>query len=307
MRSHALLLVLALLWPISRTSAHDSPEHSIEELTEHIRQEGASVPLLLSRASDYRVLGRLELAIADLQQALKLEPKQVGALVELARIHLTMRKIDAALRWSNKALAAAPPGDHAYLYALRADIYAAKNQYQKALSDYNRALTDDAMQVDWYLNRARLQELLRLSAERIAGLAHGTKKTGSVTLENEWIEALIDGGQADRALPLIESHLRQARLKSSWRIRRARALSALNSHEKHSPQIQEELNQAISEINARLNPSQPDPSLLLDRALAYSLMGEKVKARHDIDLAQKHGATIRQVTSIERRCDTDRP
>lgn len=291
----SILLLLALLLSVSGAMAHESPEHSIEELTEHIQHDGASVPLLLLRASDYRVLGRLELAVADLQHVLKLEPKQLGALVELARISLVQGKTDVALHWSNSAIVAAPPGNHAYLYAVRADVYDAKGQYQKALSDYNIALSSDAMQVDWYLNRARLQELLLLPASRITGLARGYNETGSVVLKNEWIEAQIDGGQAKQALPFIEEQLQQARLKSSWRIRRARALLALNRNGKYSGTIREELNQAIAEINARLSVSQPDPELLLDRALAYSLLGEKVLARNDFDLAQKHGATLRQV------------
>jgi len=282
--------------------AHDSPEHSIEDLTAHIQQEGESVPLLLLRASHYRVLGQNEKAIADLTRVLQLQPDQEGALVELSRIHLAMNKLDDSLQWIERAIATAGKNEtnNAHLYAARGDVYLAKADYARAQADYNRAIAGDSLQVDWYLNRSWAQGFLNLSAERIKGLSKGYEATHSVVLQNEWIEALIDGGQAQQALRIIEPQLQQSRLQSTWLIRRARARLALGSKPEYSAAAHNDLKAAIKEINLRLRPSRPDTDLLLNRALASLLLGNIEAAQQDAAMAETYGADARQLEKWQR-------
>jgi tetratricopeptide (TPR) repeat protein len=302
-----LLLLGALLPTIlalaTVAQAHDSPEHSIEELTEHIQHEGESVPLLLRRASQYRVLGETEKAIADLTRVLQLEPNQPGALVELARILLSIGKPDVALTWIQQAITAAGKNEseNAHLYATRGDIYAAQKEYANAFADYNRAIAGDAAQLDCYLNRSWILEKLGRSDERIKGLAKGYEATSSIVLQNEWIEALIDGGQAQAALRFIEPQLQQARLKSSWLIRRARARLALGSQPAATAAAQTDLKTAIAEINVRLRPSRPDTDLLLDRALSVLLRGNVESARQVVVLAEAYEANPRRLEHLQQR------
>lgn len=287
--------------------AHDSPEHSVEELTTHIGREGESVPLLLRRASHYRVLGKIELAIADLTRVLELAPNHLGALTELARIHLAqgdfaeaLQRIHQAIESASYDTAKAGVDTGAHLYAVRGDIYNAQGKWREALGDYNRALAGDKTQVEWYLTRSRLHKLLQLRDERVKGLKHGHQSTQSVVLFNEWIEALIDSGHAAQALELIEPPLEQARLKSSWLIRRARAKLALGTPE-YSAQARADLQAAIAEINTRLRPARPDLDLLLDRADAHLLGGDAEAALSDLLLARKHGADAERLEPLERR------
>jgi tetratricopeptide (TPR) repeat protein len=295
-----LCLGLLLLGPVGQ--AHEGPEHSIEHLTEHIRQDGESVPLLLRRASEYRVLGQWEPALADLKRVLVLEPNHEGALVELARIELERGRPDAALQWIQQAirLAEASHKNQAHLYAVRGDVFVARADYAKALADYNRALAADDTQVDWYLMRSRMQELLNDPQERIKGLLQGYESTRSAVLYNEWVEALIDGGEAQAALRAIEPPLQQARLKSSWLIRRARARLALGNAPEYAAAARDDLEAAIAEINLRLSPARPDIDLLLDRALASLLSGDVAAARRDVAQAQAQGATARQMEKWRR-------
>src|SRR4051794_16083488 len=51
--------------------AHDSPEHQVELLTSIMASQGKSESLLVKRAIEYRVLGQLDKAVQDLQQALQ--------------------------------------------------------------------------------------------------------------------------------------------------------------------------------------------------------------------------------------------
>lgn len=301
--THLLLFGSLLSAPVAQ--AHDSPEHSVEDLTAHIQQEGESVPLLLRCASHYRVLGQAEKAIADLSRVLQLEPKQEGALVELSRIHLAQGNADTSLQWIQQAIGTGKPNkDNAHLYAARADIYLAKADYANAIADYNRAIAADAGQIDWYLNRSWVHELLNDHSQRIKSLAKGYEATRSVVLQNEWIEALIEGGHAQIALQIIEPQLRQARLKSSWLIRRARARLALKNPLEYSGAARNDLKEAITEINLRLRPSRPDTDLLLDRALASLLLGQIDAAREDAALAETFGASPRRLKRLERLLKT---
>jgi len=289
------------MWPLS-VVAHDSPEHSIEELTEHIEKEGPTVPLLLTRASHYRVLGQPDKAIADLNRVLALEPNQPGALTELARIHLATGKPEASLQYIQTAIGAAGRGqiEKAHLYAARGDIYLATRDYERSLADFNRAIAADAAQIDWYLNRSWVQEQLERKNERIASLAKGYATTQSVVLQGELIDAQIAGGQAQTALRTIESRLQQSRLRSSWLIRRAQARMALNRKGELSTEARNDLNEALAEIKLRLRPTRPDTDLLLDRALAYCLLGDAEAAREDVAQAEIYEANPRRLERLER-------
>jgi len=52
----------------------------------------------------------------------------------------------------------------------------------------------------------------------------------------------------------------------------------------------QDLRVAISELNERLAGPMPEPSLLVDRGLAYALLGDAVLAERDLAAARKRGA-----------------
>src|SRR5437762_141317 len=70
-KAAALLLLTLVLLPL-RLPAHDSPEHVIEWLTARIDTTGQRPDLLWRRATEYRALSRLDAAVSDLKQAIKL-------------------------------------------------------------------------------------------------------------------------------------------------------------------------------------------------------------------------------------------
>src|SRR5687768_8049740 len=73
-------------------SAHDGPEHEIEELTERIAKVGESADLLIQRAIEYGVLGKAAEAAKDLERALYYEAHSVTARRELSRAYFAMGK-----------------------------------------------------------------------------------------------------------------------------------------------------------------------------------------------------------------------
>ena len=112
----------------------------------------------------------------------------------------------------------------------------------------------------------------------------------------EWIDALINAGRAREALHYIEPRLRSARLKSAWFIRRARARLPLGQ----TVEAQHDLHLAIAEITDRMQPSRPNPDLLIDRAIAYLLLGNVSAARRDKEQAQRHHVHASQLRRLKR-------
>jgi tetratricopeptide (TPR) repeat protein len=285
--------ILALSAP---AAAHDGPEHEIEHLTARIKRRGPTAPLLYQRASEYRVLGKLDKAAADLLEALKMDPRYLDARVELARVQLADNKPTEALTAINQALdLVTKPDEWAALLIVRSDIELARGETAKALADCESACHVRSTEVDWLLKRSQLQAELKLPERRVTDLAAACRLVPSAVLKIEWVEALLDARQMQPALEKIEAELEASRWQSAWLVRRARALEGLGRHE----DAQADLRTAIDEINGRYNPVRPDLTLLVDRGLAYALCGERAAAAKDLATAKAHKAEPWLLTRLE--------
>jgi hypothetical protein len=167
------------------------------------------------------------------------------------------------------------------VFLLRAQIQAARARPREALADCD--LADRKDDLDWYLTRSQAQAQLGKLEARAAGLKDGFERNGSIVLEIEWVEAMIDAGQYQAALERIDGRLNQLRLRSSWLLRRARALKGLKVD------FQADAQAALTELNRRIRPESPEPTLLLDRATAFALLGKSESAKKDLEAARKHG------------------
>ena len=278
-------VIAGIIFVSSPAVAHDSPEHVAEALSVEMARTGTNTTLLWRRATEYRALGRLSSAAADLQHALSLDPKFMPAWSDLARVQLSRSRASEALSSINRALVLA--GDErsrAPLRMVRAEVEATLGRPDAALADCERALSAGAVQeADWFLARCLLQLRLGRYVEAAAGLKKGFDQTGSAVLEAEWIDALIDGGKHGEALQLIAPRLIDARCQSSWLLRRGRARLASGD----AVRARGDLNAAITEINSRLHPTQPDAALLAERGLASALLGDEAAARRDLATARR--------------------
>jgi tetratricopeptide (TPR) repeat protein len=266
--------------------AHDGPEHEIDELTARIKDEGESADLLLQRAIEWNVLNKSAEAIKDLERALHLDGHSAPILRELSRSYFSAGKTNEALETAGHGIKAAEAGaERASLHMVRCDILRARRDYQKALEDADKAITEHPDNTEWYLARSALQQQLGLKKERIKGLDDGFKETGSGLIEAEWLDALIDGGKADKALAKIEAELKDARLQSSWLIRRAKVRLAM----KQKDEAKADLEAALTELNERLSHGKADPLLLADRGQTYELLGKTDDAKKDYESAREKG------------------
>ncbi len=266
--------------------AHDGPEHEIEELTARLRAEGESADLLLQRAIEYNVLGKTTEAFKDLERALTFDSHSPLLLRELSRAHLGFGRTNEALDAANSGLKHAAPGvEHASLMMMRADVHRARKEPQKALEDADKAIKENPENAEWYLARSQIHQALGLKKERIKGLEDGVRETGSGLIDAEWIDALIDGGKGEKALARIEAELKDARLQSTWLIRRAKVRLAMNKKD----EARSDLEAALTELNQRLGRSTSDPLLLMDRGHAHELLGHKDEAKKDYESARDKG------------------
>ncbi len=268
--------------------AHEGPEHEIEELTERMASHGESADLLLERAIEYRVLGKLKEAMSDLERASKLAPGTAMLQRELGRVQFSIGKTNDAMRTVDRAikLPDVEPQELASLHVLRSEFLTARKEYTKALADCSEAIRLHPSNADWYLQRSALQKTLDRPKDRLAGIEDGIRETGAGVLEIERVEAMLDDRQWEEALKRIEVEIEASRLKASWLIRRARAKSGLDRDE----DAKADLRAALEEIGARMVPGSKDVSLLLDRASAHELLGEKEEALHYYGAAQDAGA-----------------
>lgn len=280
--------------------AHDSPEHVVEMLTARMDVVGPRADLLWRRAAEYRSLSRLREAERDLRAALRVQPAYAEASIDLARVQLQQGSPRTALRTVRRALEQAGQGGgpvRADLAMMHAEVLGAAGRVSEAVTACDQALnTPGTATPDWYLARCQFQYRLGRFRDAAAGLREGFERTGNAVLEAEWIDARLDAGEYDEALPQVEPQLEQSRLQAAWRIRRGRALLGLG----RIAEAQADFLAAITELNGRLGGRRLDFTVLAERGLAYALLGDFQPARADLLKARELGADDWAVGRLER-------
>jgi len=289
----AAALVVALLAALGvQAPAHHDVEEMIRQFTERLESgeldEIATAEVLYRRSTEYRVIRDLGKAQADLEKAIGLAPSYVAAHQDLGRIFQQRGDHEKALASIGRAIeASSTDREKATAHAIRAEFLMGQDKPKEALVDCQKALdTYKRGAVDWFLLRADLQEQLGITKERLDGLKAGHTRTKSVVIYNAWVEVLVETGDYEQAAPIIEARVAKARLKSSWLIRRAKLYRAT---EKEAA-AKEDLLAAIEELNRRINPANPDITLLVDRGIAWAMLDDRSAAKRDLIAAKKAGA-----------------
>jgi tetratricopeptide (TPR) repeat protein len=107
------------------------------------------------RARAYTGLNRFEDAIADLGVVLELAPNFLPVYFMRGDIYRTIKKYDEAIA-DYSLLIEKSPSPPAFIYYHRALCWQAKNEPDKALADFNAALTRDPKNIAVFIDRARL-------------------------------------------------------------------------------------------------------------------------------------------------------
>src|SRR5690349_7258350 len=124
-RIFAIAMIMALLLDGVALSlrGHESPEHEVEALTLRMTRIGKTASLLGRRAAEYKALGELDKAAADLTEAIALDPKAAATYGELSKVQFAQEKLNEAYENATRSLALMEDGaDRSPMYLLRAQI-----------------------------------------------------------------------------------------------------------------------------------------------------------------------------------------
>ncbi len=119
-------------------------------------KKSSRIEAFIYRANAYRIKGELDLALADLNSALKLDPKLPRALVARAEVYAAKVNFDQAIADYTKAIASEPNAIEAYRG--RAKAYREKGERDKALADFGEAIARDPKSPSLRLERAAAYE-----------------------------------------------------------------------------------------------------------------------------------------------------
>lgn len=279
MRVFFLSMILTL-----GVSAHTDLSKTIEALSKKIAAK-PTAELYFQRALEYRALREKRHTIEDLRKAVELQEDFPAAKFALAE---ELGKSDEAL---GLALELSMPGEVTNLplqsNLLLARVYRKRKELEQALAVCEKlspvAAKTPRDDTEVSLLHADLLLDLNRPGEAAEVLKTSWKRTNSIVARNNWIDTALTAGQTKELLPFIENELQTSRLRSSWLIRRARAFLILDKRDA----ARTDLVSALLEINSRINPAQPDLTLIADRGLVHALMGNPALARRDLATLQK--------------------
>jgi tetratricopeptide (TPR) repeat protein len=135
--------------------ARGEPDLAIADLDEAIRLKPDYAAALLDRGNAFISKGRSDAAIADFTAALAINPRDITALNNRANLYASMGKADLAA-----ADYAAAGKENAATYRSLGDSYMAQKNYADAIRQYDLALTQAPGDVPALLNRGACHQML---------------------------------------------------------------------------------------------------------------------------------------------------
>ena len=169
--------------------------------------------LYTNRGQVYAELGNLEAALADINEALRVDPTYTRGYASLCGVYRQKNELDAALGNCNKALELNP--GYAWAYNERGRVYQAMAELDKALADYRKSAELDVSDAWPHNNQGiilgkmgRLDEALSqlnqaigmLSEPKDLAIAY-TNRCNAYRLKGETDNALADCSQALKLRP----------------------------------------------------------------------------------------------------------
>ncbi len=225
-----------------------------------------------TRAKHYVTANDLESALADANEALRMDPLQANALHNRGITYFYLGQNDKALADINKEIDVAP--NDAEAYATRARISAESGQVDAAITDLNKALAIDPRHVDALNSRGAIYTM---SGKMDAALADFnavlaidpknadaySSRGGMYLMTNRLPQALADLDQAIRLNPTDINALLN------------RGMTYV---------FQKRFDQAIADFTRALALEPGNAHLHFQRATAYFMSGRPSEALADADL-----------------------
>jgi tetratricopeptide (TPR) repeat protein len=132
-------------------------------LSARVASDTRPVDALTMRAKHFLANGDLDQALADLDRALKLDPRSAPALVARAGIHLQQQSISYARADAEASLSVEPSQE---AYSILGEIYLLQKDYDRAIENFAKARRVDPKVAEAYYARSKV--LSRLGRNDLA-------------------------------------------------------------------------------------------------------------------------------------------
>jgi tetratricopeptide (TPR) repeat protein len=246
----------------------------IRYFTREIEREPSKAQHYIARATAYLNILRKEMARADLERALKLEPDNVVAIQILGEVHGMDKDYETALHHSERALQLKP--NWAIPYFDRGAVYLELKDYQTALENFNKTIALMPQMPIFYLLRSmvhfRLDDLESAHQDQAQALRLSRK------------EALT---MADVNLPVYEGYLDWAEDYYGRVISGNTNLSLAYQGRADAFRVNGKYEQAISDYTHAIELSPREARLYIGRGKANQARGELTRAGEDFRKAKE--------------------
>lgn len=239
---------------------------AIQDINKALKIEPELFRALLNRANLYELNQQLELALKDLNQALEKYPNAIEAMRIRSAVYGKMNRPELAIADLNSALELNP--NRADLLNNRGIAYSMTKQYDLAEADFNLALENNPYYIDAKINRANLY----LSQEKI-------KKA-----KNAFLQILDEQPENFRVSLLLSSALlNEGKLDSSQQVLESFAVKELYAGEIAQHYAQNGYYKlSLDYYSIALGEESIRERTLYQRALSYKELGEYQNAIDDL-------------------------
>jgi F-type H+-transporting ATPase subunit a len=227
----------------------------------------------INRGGAYRAKGDFGRAIADLDAALRLDPRSAAALIERASVYHAKGDLDRSLADYDRAIAARPQSAAAF-YG-RGEVYRAKDDLDRAIADYERALRLDTNLAAAYGSRAKAY---RGTGDLDRALADFNE---ALKLDPRSASLLVDRGTIYRSKGALD----QAIADYSAAIERDPDLVSARYNRGLAFSAKGDFDKAIVDFSKAIELDPELAEVFLDRANAYRGKQDLDHAKHDLESA----------------------
>jgi tetratricopeptide (TPR) repeat protein len=293
----SLLVVLAT----SAAGAHPGLHHDIQAATVAIEKDPTRADLYVDRAYLERLDEELDLALADLDHARKLDAANLRVAAERGMTLSTLGRDREAEVELTRFVAA---GGTAPTFAERATVRERLGRHNEAIADFGSALALRP-DIEIYLLRGSLQESMGDLAGAAAGYRDGRKTLGdAVALDLALIRVETARKRYAAALELVNVQLNRATVKTDWYLRRADVLAAAGRKAEAAADRDRALREAESAV-ARTGSGMN----LYSRAKANAALGRIDDAKQDLEMVLEKSprfAEARELLASLTTADNDK-
>ncbi len=182
-----------------------------------------------ARAAAYCGIGKYDLAITDLKQASRIKPRDITYALERGRVHLAAGEFEHAISAATQAVEIAPKDPRAY--ELRARAFIQLGRCDRAIADLSHQVDLSNVRPFVYRNRAAAFRACGQLPQAINDLTTAIRLDGG-TLD-DFIERsmlYIQSGQRDRAIGDLSRLIDEERLGNGIRLRRGALYELIGDH-----------------------------------------------------------------------------